>query len=120
MSASTSLDRISGINELAREILRAAMDGRRKGEGIYVLGDAGVAEGEIKAGGRRIYGNDAVEAVADLVARGLIQQSEEDLFALSAFGARMAPALTWQAKGATDSPGHRIAEDPCRGPTQLV
>lgn len=120
MSTSKSLDRISGINELEREILRAAMDGYRKGEGIFVLGDAGVAEGEIKAGGRRIYGNEAVEAVANLVARGLIEQSDDDLFELSDFGARMAPALTWQSKSATESPARGVAADSCRGRTQLV
>jgi len=120
VSTSNSLDRISGINELEREILRAAMDGRRKGEGIYILGDAGRTEGEIKAGGQRIYGNEAVEAVADLVARGLIEQSGEELFELSDFGARMAPALTWQSKVVTESPGRGVAKDSCRGRTQLA
>lgn len=79
------------FTEMQREILLASW---RKNRGpIYVCGTSRSAEGEVKSGGQRFYGNDALVAIAGLAAPGLIVNVGDDCFTLTDDGARLAVRL---------------------------
>ncbi len=77
------------LTELQKEIMLAAVESGPGNSPIYVCGRSG-AQGEIKAGERRIFGNDAVAAVVGLLAQGLVSRTEdEDCFKPTEVGARL-------------------------------
>ena len=76
---------------MQQEILLAAW--RRNRGPIYVCGKNGGAEGEVKSGDERFYGNEAVVAIAGLIAPGLIVGVGDDCFTLTDDGARLAVML---------------------------
>lgn len=78
------------LTPIQREILQAAQYGRVGDHTIHVLGTSIAGEGEVKSGGRRFYGNGAVEALAALTVPGLIEAAGEDHFELTEAGARSA------------------------------
>jgi hypothetical protein len=80
-----------GFTEIQRQILLASW--RRNRGPIYVCGTSRSAEGEVKSGGQRFYGNDALVAIAGLVAPGLIVDVGDDCFTLTDDGARLAVRL---------------------------
>lgn len=78
------------LTPIQREILQAAQYGKIGDHTIYVMGSGIAGEGEVKSGGRRFYGNAALEALAALTAPGLIQPAGEDRFELTEAGTRSA------------------------------
>jgi hypothetical protein len=83
------------LTEIQARILAAAFGGKDE---IIVCGDRTPAEGEVKAGGERFYGDDAVVAVATLVGPGLVSPNGGDAFRLTADGTKLAEALAAEAQ----------------------
>jgi len=74
------------IRPIEAAILRGALAGGRAGSpSVFVTPSQGAVVGEIKVGGERIFGDEAVRAVATLVADGNLAPYE-DGFALTAVG----------------------------------
>ena len=78
------------LTEMQKRILSAA----RKGDPIFVYRLPGPQEGEVKSGGERFFGNEAVTAVATLIAPGLVAAVEADCFELTALGQQLAESLS--------------------------
>ena len=68
------------LSEMQKNILAAAVSGSRE---IIVCGNDSNAEGEVKSGAQRFYGDEAVAAVAALAGPGLIEPHGEDCFRLT-------------------------------------
>jgi len=81
------------LTELQKRILLAARSGRRGKNLIYVLPPLGAREGEIKAGDERLYGNEAVDTVTELVGRGYVAPQDDNCFSLTDAGERLAADL---------------------------
>ena len=77
------------LSEIQRRILTAA----REGGSIFVYRLPGPDEGEVKSGDERFFGDDAVTAVATLIAPGLITELGEDRFELTRAGQQLADSL---------------------------
>ena len=78
------------LTKIQKRILGAAHE-----EGtIFVYREPGPAEGEVKSGTERFYGDDAVTAVATLIAPGLIAAAGEDCFELTHAGLRLVESLS--------------------------
>jgi hypothetical protein len=80
----------SDLTEIQRRILSAAQDGGT----IYVYRLPGPQEGEVKSGRERFFGDEAVAAVATMIAPGLLTATGEDRFELTSAGLRLASSLT--------------------------
>jgi hypothetical protein len=80
------------LTELQQQMLVAARgsDERR----LVALPASGSDEGEVKAGGLRLYGRDALEALAGLQRHGLLTESGRMTFVLTVEGERLADELT--------------------------
>jgi hypothetical protein len=77
------------LSEIQRRILTAA----REGGSIFVYRLPGPDEGEVKSGNERFFGDEAVTALATLVAPGLIAETGEDRFELTAAGQKLVESL---------------------------
>lgn len=86
------------LSELQKQILISTLGEQLHGEPIFVFGDRGPDEGEVKAGETRLYGDDAVVAVAGLVACGLIRPSGDDTYELTAQAALLARSLRFRER----------------------
>lgn len=73
------------IRPIEAAILRGALAGGAGSPPVFVTPSQGAVVGEIKVGGERIFGDEAVRAVATLVADGNLAP-HEDGFALTAVG----------------------------------
>jgi len=80
------------LNEIQMAILSAAA-GAEDDQDIYVCGRGQQVDGEVKSGGKRFEGNEAVAAVAGLAGPGLISPHGEDCFRLTSDGTRLAKSL---------------------------
>ena len=82
------------LSEIQREILIAAQQGSVGMKSIYVMGTKkGDADGEVKSGNQRFFGNEAVAAVVALLGPGLIEPIAEDAFELTETGLHSAVNL---------------------------
>jgi hypothetical protein len=81
------------LSEVQTSILCAVARSEGGGRDIFVCGGDQLVVGEVKAGGQRFEGNDAVVAVAGLAGPGLIAPHGEDCFRLTADGERLAKTL---------------------------
>jgi hypothetical protein len=79
--------KVRSLTELHRKILVATFIAEERR--IYVLAD-GPHEGEVKAGGQRLYGNEAVLAVESLMRDGYVFPVDDGCFALTREGRRTA------------------------------
>ena len=77
------------LTEMQRRILSAAHEGGP----IFVYRQPGPAEGEVKSGAERFFGDEAVTAVATLIAPGLVAAVGEDCFELTHAGLRFVASL---------------------------
>ena len=77
------------LSEIQRRILAAA----GRGGAIFVYRLPGPVEGEVKSGKERFFGDQAVTAVATLIAPGLVAKSGEDSFELTSAGRQLAATL---------------------------
>lgn len=81
------------LSDVQTEILCAAAAGEQGNREIFVCGVDRQADGEVKSGGQRFGGNEAVAAVAGLAGPGLIVPDGEDCFRLTAAGTKLAATL---------------------------
>jgi hypothetical protein len=81
------------LSDIQKQILMAAQQGQVGQKSIYVMGTQGAADGEVKSGNQRFFGNDAVAAVVALLAPGLIEPVAEDAFELTETGLHSAVNL---------------------------
>ena len=79
------------LSEVQRKILVATFTAEERR--IYVLGVNGPHEGEVKAGGQRLYGNEAIAAVEHLMRDGYVFPVDEGCLALTREGRRTANHL---------------------------
>lgn len=77
------------LSEMQKRILSAA----HVGGTIFVYRLPGPGEGEVKSGTERFFGDDAVTAVATLIAPGLVAANGDDRFELTHAGLQIAAAL---------------------------
>jgi hypothetical protein len=77
-----------GLTAIQRRILGAA----REGGPIYVYLE-GPGQGEVKSGTERFFGDEAVKALATLVAPGLVEATGKDSFELTSAGLQLAGSL---------------------------
>jgi len=77
------------LSEIQQRILTAA----REGASIFVYRLPGPDEGEVKSGRERFFGDEAVAALATLVAPGLVAETGEDSFALTDAGQKLVESL---------------------------
>lgn len=77
------------LSEIQRRILSAAQEGGP----IFVYRLPGPGEGEVKSGTERFFGDDAVTAVATLIAPGLVAETGDDCFELTHAGLQLAASL---------------------------
>ncbi len=77
------------LSEIQRRILSAAQEGGS----IFVYRLPGPGEGEVKSGTERFFGDDAVTALATLIAPGLVAETGDDRFELTHAGLQLAAAL---------------------------
>jgi len=77
------------LSEIQRRILSAA----HEGGSIFVYRLPGPGEGEVKSGTERFFGDDAVTAVATLIAPGLVAETGNDRFELTHAGLQLAASL---------------------------
>lgn len=87
------------LSETQKQILLGALGDQYDPGPVLVYSEPGPAEGEVKAGDCRLYGDDAVVAVAELVAFGLLVLSGKDRFDLTDQACRLARSLRFRAKG---------------------
>jgi len=80
------------------QILLGALGDEHDPSPVFVYGEPGPAEGEVKAGECRLYGDDAVVAVAELVSFGLLVLAGKDRFDLTDQASRLARSLRFRAK----------------------
>jgi hypothetical protein len=73
------------LSEMQTNVLSAAADNSKE---ITVCGADSKAEGEVKSGNQRFYGDEAVAAVAALAGLGLIAPHSEDSFRLTPDGTK--------------------------------
>jgi hypothetical protein len=78
------------LSEIQQRILAAA----RTGGAIFVYRLPGPNEGEVKSGEERFFGDEAVTALATLIAPGLVAESGEDRFELTHAGQQLAASLS--------------------------
>ena len=78
------------LSKIQRRILTAA----HEGGSIYVYRLPGPDEGEVKSGNERFFGDEAVTALATLIAPGLVAELGEDQFELTKAGQQLAASLT--------------------------
>ena len=78
------------LTEIQRRILGAAHEDGT----IFVYRQPGPIEGEVKSGRERFFGDEAVTAVATLIAPGLIAAAGDDCFELTHAGLRLVASLT--------------------------
>lgn len=78
------------LSEIQERILAAA----RAGGAIFVYRLPGPDEGEVKSGKERFFGDEAVTALATLVAPGLVAESGADRFELTHAGQQLAASLS--------------------------
>jgi len=78
------------LDAVQAEILGAALTGSRE---ITVCGNDSKAEGEVKSGDTRFYGDEAVAGVAGLAGHGLIKPDGEDCFRLTDDGTHLAKTI---------------------------
>lgn len=88
----TVAEKPESIGRLEALILRGALAGRGGSPSVRVLPSRGTVVGEIKVAGERIFGDEAVRAVARLVQDGDLFPLE-DGFALTAAGRLRAQSL---------------------------
>lgn len=84
----------AGLNEIHKRILIAALNGTGDDSKVYLLGSLDSQHKEVKAGDRRLIGEEALDAVTDLLNTGYLQRAEDRGFGLSQEGRRVA-ALLW-------------------------
>ena len=84
------------LSEMQKEILAAAMGGSKE---ITVCGNDSKAEGEVKSGDQRFYGDEAVAAVAALAGPGLIALHGEDCFRLTPDGTKLVKTIQAEPVG---------------------
>ena len=77
------------LSEIQRRILTSA----REGGAIFIYRLPGPDEGEVKSGNERFFGDEAVTAVATLIAPGLVTELGEDRFELTRAGQQLADSL---------------------------
>ena len=77
------------LSEIQKRILSAAVESGA----IFVYRIPGPGEGEVKSGSERFFGDEAVTAVATLIAPGLVAAVGEDRFELTRAGLRLAGQL---------------------------
>lgn len=77
------------LSEIQKRILSAAHEDGT----IFVYRLPGPGEGEVKSGTERFFGDDAVTAVATLIAPGLVAANGEDRFDLTHAGLQIAASL---------------------------
>jgi hypothetical protein len=77
------------LSDIQRRILSAAHESGN----IFVYRLPGPGEGEVKSGTERFFGDDAVTAVATLIAPGLVAVNGEDCFELTGAGLQLAASL---------------------------
>lgn len=77
------------LSEIQRRILSAAQEGGS----IFVYRLPGPGEGEVKSGTERFFGDDAVTALATLIAPGLVAETGDDRFELTHAGLQLAASL---------------------------
>jgi len=78
------------LSEVHKNILSAAAGGSKE---IAVCGNDSKAEGEVKSGDQRFYGDEAVAAVAGLAGTGLISPHGEDCFRLTSDGIKLVETI---------------------------
>ena len=86
------------LSEIQKRILSAAA----KAQEIFVCGNDESAEGEVKSGDERFYGNEAVmalAALAGLAGPGLISPHGEDCYRLTDDGTKLALSLQAELVG---------------------
>lgn len=88
------------LSAMQKDILSAAAEGSKE---ITVCGTDSKAEGEVKSGDQRFYGDEAVAAVAALAGPGLIAPDGEDCFRLSPDGTKLVKTI--QAEPAVEPVG---------------
>jgi len=86
------------LSELQKQILIATLGEQLDGDPIYVFADRGPDEGEVKAGETRLYGDEAVVAVAGLVACGLVRPNGDDSYELTAQASILARSLRFRER----------------------
>ena len=84
------------LSEMQKNILTAAGDGPKE---ITVCGTDNKAEGEVKSGEQRFYGDEAVAAVAALAGPGLIASDGEDCFRLTPDGTNLIKTIQAEPVG---------------------
>lgn len=83
------------LSEIQKRILSAAA----KAQEIFVCGNDESAEGEVKSGDERFYGDEAVAALAALAGPGLVSPHGEDCFRLTDDGTKLARTLQVEPGG---------------------
>ena len=83
------------LSKMQKNILAAAVEGSKQ---ITVLGNDTQAEGEVKSGEQRFYGDEAVAAVAALAGPGLIAPHGEDCFRLTSEGTNVVKTMQAEQK----------------------
>ncbi len=91
----------SAVNELQKELLLAAMENPYNPAEIVLYRIPGSHEGEVKVGGKRIFGDEVVLAALDLLVPGWITETEEHCFRLTPAGTRIANSLLRADSAAT-------------------
>jgi hypothetical protein len=86
------------LSDLQKQILIATLGDQLDGDPIYVFADRGADEGEVKAGETRLYGDEAVVAVAGLVANGLVRPHGEDSYELTSEASILARSLRFRER----------------------
>lgn len=84
------------LTEVQKDILIASTGGSKE---ITVCGTDARAEGEVKSGDQRFYGDEAVAAVAALAGPGLIALHGEDCFRLTSEGTRLVKTIQAEPVG---------------------
>ena len=87
------------LSDAQRQILLGALGDQYDPNPVFVYGEPGPAEGEVKAGECRLYGDDAVVAIAELVSFGLLVLAGKDRFDLTDQASRLARSLRFRSKG---------------------
>lgn len=87
------------LSETQERILIEALGDQYDAGPVFVYREPGPAAGEVKAGDCRLYGDEAVIAVAELVAAGLLVVAEDDRCDLTPEAARLARSLRFRARG---------------------
>ena len=84
------------LSETQTNVLSAAAEDSKE---ITVCGTDSKAEGEVKSGNQRFYGDEAVAAVAALAGLGLIAPHSEDCFRLTPDGTKLLKTIRAEPVG---------------------